>query len=1002
VTTPSSDSSAPPADVLWLDLVVSNPHAGGAREPAPKGPPVHDMAVDETREEPLDIEARQARSRLRAWIVGEEPDAPRIGRFVVLERLGAGGMGTVYAAYDAELDRRVALKFLHPDRAGDRHAQHRLLREAQALARLSHPHLVEVYEVGRHESEIYLAMEHVAGLTVGVWIERIKPDWREVLRVWLEAGQALALVHAEGLVHRDIKPTNVIVGDDGRARLVDFGLAREVGGLSSRPGLDEIGSSPNSPSPASSGSRLRESVTQSRAVIGTPAYLAPEQRLGEPVAPAADQYSFCVSLYEGLYGCRPRGPVGPEEALDVPDPGAVPMAIRKVLARGLAQRPQDRFGSINALLEALHRPLERRRAGRWVAGLGVAGLTVAAITGWVRPEPGVLPCATAGTELDVVWTDALQQRLRDGGHSAALQTLDAFVEQWATTRRETCEATHVKGVQSDQALDRRVACLDRQREQLAALVASDAAITHPAALASLPAPTDCLAPGIEAGWLPPRAENSDEVAALRRTLAQTRLAALAHGVTSAESGAREALERARAIGYEPVLAEALIVHGVVARLAYRGAESRAALEEAIELAEAFGATDLKEAAIGHLVRLAIDVESDPDAAERAWRRNAASLRRLGASRDRTAALFGRLGLLQVLQENPRAAELSLRAAVALYEAEGPRAAPALAATLYNLADTLMVLGRVDDASTVLERARSLDPRHTDGSSWSGVNPGEGALERGRALLESGELEQARVALEQALVERDEAFGPSSTRVGAVHAALTAVAIGQGELERARLHARASDRAYRLSARPDDPRRLSPLTAIGTVAFEEGRAAEAVTAFSDALELVERTADPDSLELAQQRSNLAEALLLDGQVTRAERLAAAALETMEARLAPDHADLVYPLRALGEARTRRGRAEEGGRLLLRALALHEELDALPVERARTRAWLARAQRAAGQLDLASQTAAVAANELDALGPAYADDARAMHAIAESAPRTPPATPPSTETSNVNHP
>lgn len=947
---------------------------------APNGPPANRLVdtVDETREEPLDLEARQARSRLRAWIVGEEPDAPRIGRFVVLERLGAGGMGAVYAAYDPELDRRVALKFLHPDRADDRHAQHRLLREAQALARLSHPHLVEVYEVGRHEHEIYLAMEHVAGLTVGVWIERTKPDWREVLRVWLEAGHALALVHAEGLVHRDVKPTNVIVGDDGRARLVDFGLAREVGGLSSRPGVDELGSSP-----ASSGSRLREAVTQSRAVIGTPAYLAPEQRLGEPVAPTADQYSFCVALYEGLYGCRPPGPVGAGEGLEVPDPGAVPTAIRKVLTRGLSQRPKDRFPSMATLLEALEQPLRRRRVGGWVGAVGIAGLAVAAITGWVRPDAAVVPCADAGTEIDAVWTEEVRAKLRDGGFSTALASVDAFAEQWSEARHDVCEATHVRGVQSNDALDRRVACLDRQREQLMALVGTPDALTHPAALESLDAPSSCLAPGVvDGGWGGPPDELSNEVAELRRTLTEIRLLALTHGVSSVEADADEALRRARDIGFEPLVAEALVVRGVVARLAYHAPESRAALEEAIEIAEAYGSIAFKEDALGHLVRLSIDVESDVGAAERAWRNNAATLRRLGSNRDRAAGLLGRLALLQVLKENPRAAELSLRAAVALYEAEGARVAPSLAAALYNLADTLMLLNRVDEASLVLARARTLDPRHTDGRTWSGVNPGDEAMEHGLALLQSGELDAAREAFERALAAREEAYGPTSSRVGDVHAALAAVAVGLGELRQARRHAGASTRAYRLSTTPDDRRRLSPLSAIGTVAFEQGRAAEAVAVFSEALDLAERTTDAESVELAHQRSNLAEALLLDNQVTRAERLAEQALETMEARLSADHDDLAYPLRALGEARTRLGRAEDGVLLLSRALELRERDGVVPVERARTRAWLARAQLAAGTVQLAAATAGEAAGEFEALGADYAEEARAMRAIAAS--------------------
>ncbi|HEY0134780.1 MAG TPA: serine/threonine-protein kinase, partial [Nannocystis sp.] len=244
------------------------------------------------------------------------PSAPRkalLGRYSLLRKLGEGGMGVVYSAYDEELDRRVAIKLLRVSSGGDTEAASRMLREAQLMAKLSHPNVVQVYDVGVVSRRVFLAMEFVQGVTLREWLHGtptaprpVPRPWPEVLAIYIQAGQGLAAAHAAGLVHRDFKPDNVLVGTDGRARVLDFGLAR------SDAHADDLGVSTERNDDSLESTRSRQSrrsseqpLTVAGTMIGTPAYMSPEQHLRVATDPRSDQFSFCVSLYEGLYGERP-------------------------------------------------------------------------------------------------------------------------------------------------------------------------------------------------------------------------------------------------------------------------------------------------------------------------------------------------------------------------------------------------------------------------------------------------------------------------------------------------------------------------------------------------------------------------------------------------------------------------------------------------------------------------------------------------------------------------
>ncbi|MCB9706681.1 MAG: protein kinase [Myxococcales bacterium] len=305
--------------------------------------------------------------------------ADRIGRFTILELVGAGGMGLVYAAYDPELDRKVAVKLVRSDEgsAGGEGSdgRSRLLREAQALARVAHPNVVAIHDVGVHEGQVFIAMEYVTGVDLRLWLEERPRSWREILEVYLQAGDGLAAVHEAGLVHRDFKPDNVLVGDDGRARVADFGLV----GMSHEPSRWRPESAP--------GGELR--LTLTGAFMGTPPYMSPEQHRGEDVGPASDVFGFCVALHEALHGVRPfagRTPAAILEEVMARAPrrserGAeAPAWLRAIVERGLDPDPAIRWSSMPALLAALRRdPEVRRRQRLRTAALVALGLVLALV-----------------------------------------------------------------------------------------------------------------------------------------------------------------------------------------------------------------------------------------------------------------------------------------------------------------------------------------------------------------------------------------------------------------------------------------------------------------------------------------------------------------------------------------------------------------------------------------------------------------------------------------------
>ncbi|MCP4658070.1 MAG: serine/threonine protein kinase [bacterium] len=403
------------------------------------------------------------------------------GRYRVLSLLGQGGMGNIYAAYDPELDRKVALKVLRQEALGRKKgeaAQLRLIREARAIAKLNHPNAVRVYDVGTVGDQVFVAMELIEGLTLAQWLEIEPRPWREILRIFLEAGKGLGAAHAAGLVHRDFKPSNVMVTLDGQVLVLDFGLARAP--MATETPDSEEEESPRSPA-------MNTPTTLTGEASGTPAYMAPEQFRGTGADARADQFSFCVALYKALHGEPPfEGDTLPElrraiEKGEVREPSAktrVPSWVRRALLRGLDADPEARYVDLKDLLAVLeHDPLARRRQWLGAAAL-LLGLVAALVTGLqCSANKRSLLCRGAERKLAGVWDagrkDVLRQTFLTSGLAHAESTwtriedrLDGYAEAWVTTHTEACEATRLRGEQSAEMLDLQMACLDKRLREL--------------------------------------------------------------------------------------------------------------------------------------------------------------------------------------------------------------------------------------------------------------------------------------------------------------------------------------------------------------------------------------------------------------------------------------------------------------------------------------------------------------------------------------------------------
>ncbi|MDY7227374.1 serine/threonine-protein kinase [Hyalangium rubrum] len=675
------------------------------------------------------------------------PPITQVGRYVLLKRLGQGGMGVVFAAYDPDLDRKVALKLLRPDKQTDsEQARARLLREAQAMARVSHPNVIPIFDVGIWGAQVFLAMEIIEGGTLSDWLKAAPRHWREVLERLIDAGRGLQAAHEKGLVHRDFKPGNVLVSQGGRVYVTDFGLARQVGMPHPEPATAE------EPRPVDAEHRMLEvTLTETGLVMGTPHYMSPEQVRGQDVDARSDQFSFCVSLYLGLYGQRPFDPASMRAAVlsterdvgagsqptkvegmarktpprapvihEPPRDAKVPAWIRQAVMRGLSVNPDERFASMKELLEALSQDTRRTQRRRWAAVATASAVGLSLVGGRVYQRSQV--CAGVGELMTEVWSPAARQKVEASflgtgkpfaGHMASgvLGVLDGYAQAWTQQRTEACEATRVRGVQTEELLTQREVCLERRRRDMRALVdqlyTADGPLVERAldAAHALPALHECaeLESLTERQRLPADPRKRSEIQALEDRVAELKALVDTGRYTVAQQKVGPLSEAVERSGYLPLMAGLHTHRGWLNQHLGKLDEASRDLARALYEAEA-GRADRQKVDISTRLLFVEDEQKHFDAAERWASLAEATLQRIGGDPLLEGVLLVHRGNMAVSQKRFAEARALFEKAQRLQERVLPPGHPKRARVTYLLGSLLARMGERTRAVELLRQA----------------------------------------------------------------------------------------------------------------------------------------------------------------------------------------------------------------------------------------------------------------------------------------------------------
>ncbi len=841
-----------------------------------------------------------------------------IGRYLIVERLGAGGMGVVLRAFDPDLDRSVAIKLVGVESAGGEHdtlqVRERLLREAQAMARLSHPNVIAVYDVGLCDADggpiddpaeaslVYVAMEYVDGVTLRQWSDGQTRPWAQVRECYAAAGRGLAAAHAAGLIHRDFKPDNVMVGDDGRVRVLDFGLARALG---KTPTVRDAELADLRSGQLES---LDRSMTAAGAVMGTPAYMSPEQHLGAPTDDKSDQFSFCVAMFEALYGKRPfRGDTLAALSLhvmqgkiEIPDDApSVPGFVHRALVRGLEVDADKRFVSMDALLRALYADPAKRRRRWWQVGaiVGVLGLGAgigARLSGsGADPTTPPEPCTGAADAFAKVWNDARRTTVGDAfsrsqrAYAAdtwarAATAIDAQAQAWIDEHTAACRATRVTGEQSEAKMDERIGCLVDQRDRLDALLgamtrADDDSVARAIdAVRSLPPPDRCRSPP-DAGAAPSDPDRARWAAAVEAALPPIRAAIDLGRFDEARAALAPWVAPTDALDHPPVTAA---VRSLQAELADAPKLERDLLEGSLWAATAAGDS---QRALGLTTRLAIAVGyrlADRDGGERWLAFGRALLRRRGDDPDARAHLDGAEGTILVAA-GQYADALVAHGRARDHWAQDERAATRLANVLLDMGAAHVALGNVDEAIALDKEALRL--RRT---VYGDEHPVIAAAlrELGNAIGHTPDTDAALPKLQEALTIRRATNGADSTDVAIL------------------------------------------LDDIGRMLRRKGDLQGAIEHHEQALKIWEAKLGDPHADLAVSLLNIGYTFAAAGRHDEALTHQQRALQMFEAALGPEHPYIVYASNSVGASLVRLARFEEARPVLRRALTLtHVSVD-----------------------------------------------------------------------------
>lgn len=856
-----------------------------------------------------------------------QDETPTIGRYEIRRTIGEGGMGRVFEAWDPELERRLAIKLLHVEGA----VQQRLRREGKAMARLSHPNVVAVFDVGVDENDsVFVAMELVEGVTLRQWLRLRRRSWRDIVEMFRAVGQGIVAAHEAGLVHCDLKPENVLVGNDGRPRVTDFGIAR-------------LGVEPQESTVArySSGSTmgLRSKVA------GTPHYMSPEQYLGSPLDARSDQFAYCVMLWEALFDEQPfEGRSLPERAANVtqghrrPPPRGrrVPAWLTRVCARGLAADPDERWPTMQQLIGVLRSQQIRVHVGRGLAlaaGLGLVATTVYGIKAVQRSQHET-ECEAKGESIREVWSPARVESIREGLAASevpyaeetigpVIPALDEYASRWAETRGTACNFEHFDSTWDADIVDRSQWCLQERRVELD-IVADFLANANATALQTVAmsvhqlSPIDpCLDPSYLRRVPIPPAPKRAEAEAIRRVLANAKGLDTAGRFHEAKQSAEAALVRATTLDWPLSIAHANRVLASLALTqddneyalpllhnAYFIAWEHRALDQAFDAALALARFTTEKLSqddqgwlwLRHAQVLLHEIEPEPGLATARYYEAVASAhlrgqpaqalvegeraakireRLLGPDHSSTITSHGAIGhALLGVGDYERAEEIFADTCERMEALLGPHH-PRLAEELYHLASVYIESRRVGRAYPLLLRAleiheRTLPPNRMRARILSAL---------GSSASDEGKLELARTWHERALRVATETFEPADPNLMMLLNNLANTCLGLGDLECARPLLERAVETLEAMETLRFPHLAVAASNLGEVLSKQGRYEEAAAQFSRSLELREEALGLEHPRLGPPLIGLAEATLLRGDAQAAQLLVQRALDVI---------------------------------------------------------------------------------------------------------------------------
>ena len=872
-------------------------------------------AIEAIRHDVDPIDRQQRRAALFSSLFDEAPPSLTIDRFVVLEPLGAGAMGRVYRARDPRLEREVAIKLMRRElfeMGTFGHHQARMIDEARALAQLDHPNVVSIYEAGEVDDGVFIAMQYVEGPTLREWMDDGPRSWEEIVRVFRGAAQGLAAAHARGLVHRDFKPANVFISkEDDQVLVGDFGLARDAYVPATEGGARSAATDPNA------SQHPTQHPTWTGTIMGTPAYMSPEQRWGRPLDGRSDQYSFGISLHEALYGHRPdQGPP--------PCKRSIPRWLSRVVERTLAGEPDDRFEDMTAVIDALGRDRKailRRRVA--AGGLALAlGASALAVVGLDREAAPVDPCAVEQERIDEVLTEPAREGLRAAllasnapyGQTSAQtveRTLSAYAEHWTQSRRESCEATWVRHEQSSALFDRRAHCLDQRVTAVQALLAG-VARSKPVNVRRVVGTVLRLPPIdhcndrerlLAQAPLPDDPAAARQVEQLHHRLIIARTNTYLGYLDDAEEQTEQVIRGAETLEYPPLLAVALGLSAVQAKNRWDLPRAEQILERALFESQAAGSDHTTIRLIGLLTFVVGNLQERFDEGQRWLSQGRAVLRRVGDAPDLEAILLTEEGNLRIAQGRDREAREAYEAALALhieaYGTEHPNTIgahnnlgliayqreeyqqaidhydealagwtalygnehPDVAATLYGRAGALVQLDRLDEAEA--------DSRRSYAIYEAAVGPEH--IDTADVLCQSGNIYFVRREYDQARRKMQRCLEIYETKLGPEHSATlnTVSTIGrtfqeQGDCDTAMTYFDRSLTAQHEHLGKQHPDLLRNLDAMVWCQLEQGHPQAALASAESGLELRKELYGPEhqSLRLSLERQGHAHLALGD--------------------------------------------------------------------------------------------------------------------------------------------